>query len=309
MTRYLLRATLIACASCAAFAQTAAGPLAFEVASIKPAEPMTGGKLMVRMGGDPGRLNYSNVSLRDLIRSAYQVKDYQISGPDWLSTMRFDVVAKFPEGATRDQVPQMLQTLLAERFKLTLHREKKEMPAYALVVAKGGVKMKVAEVDPPAGDGPLAGGPAALPEGGIKFGKDGKPIMAGAPGNSMVMMNGRGHLAAKRANMQSISDLLARQLDRPVVDETSLKGDYDFDLNWTPEAGEGGGMMLGVRVPMPAGGEGGDPHGPSANDGNTEVKPPLTVAVQQQLGLKLDPKKLPVELLVIEHMEKTPTEN
>src|SRR5438105_1093800 len=93
--------------------------LEFEVASIKPASPQQSGMMRVGMNVDAGRLTYENVALRECIRAAYRVKDYQISGPDWLSSLRFDISAKLPEGATRDQVPEMLQALLADRFKLT----------------------------------------------------------------------------------------------------------------------------------------------------------------------------------------------
>ena len=91
---------------------------------------------------DPGQITYSNVSLKNGSDDAYEVKGYQITGPKWLDSERFDIVAKIPKGATKEQFQMMLQNLLAERFKLTLHRETKELPIYALVVGKGGPKMK-----------------------------------------------------------------------------------------------------------------------------------------------------------------------
>src|ERR1700720_191302 len=128
MNRAIAGAGLTVIMACGAFGQAAAPPPSLEVASIKSAAPPVSGKLMVRMGGDPGRADYNNVSLRDIIRQAYGVKDYQISGPDWMNSARFDIVAKLPDGAPRDQVPMMWQTLLAERFKLQIHRETKELP-------------------------------------------------------------------------------------------------------------------------------------------------------------------------------------
>src|SRR6476620_8172887 len=133
MKPIIVVAGLMAVASSIASAQPAVTPT-FEVASIKPAPPPGGNNMMVRMGGDPGRIDYANVSLKDVIRLAYRVKNYQIAGPDWLESARFNIVAKLPEGSSREQIPEMLQALLAERFKLALHRETKELPVYGLVV-------------------------------------------------------------------------------------------------------------------------------------------------------------------------------
>ena len=133
--RTILATGILIFTSCAALAQSP--PRTFEVASIKPAAPPTDGRLMVRMGGDPGRLDYVNVSLKDLIRNALKIKDRQIEGPDWLGSERFDVKAKFPEGATKDDVPAMLQALLAERFKLAYHKSTRVTPVYALVPGEG----------------------------------------------------------------------------------------------------------------------------------------------------------------------------
>src|ERR1035441_2691732 len=132
----------------AVFGQTPAVPPAFEVASVKPAPPPTPGMIKVQMGGDPGMVDYRNVSLRTVIARAYGMKEFQISGPDWIETARFDILAKVPPNAPKGQVPLMLQNLLAERFKLTVHREQKGMPVYAMVVGKGGLKVKPLEGEP-----------------------------------------------------------------------------------------------------------------------------------------------------------------
>src|ERR1035438_7727950 len=118
----------------AVFGQTPAAPPAFEVASVKPAPPPTPGSIKVQMGGDPGMVDYKNVSLKTVIALAYEMKEFQISGPDWLEAARFDILAKVPANAPKAQIPLMLQNLLAERFKLTVHREQKVMPVYAMVV-------------------------------------------------------------------------------------------------------------------------------------------------------------------------------
>src|SRR5690242_19005535 len=125
--RAIAGATVFVFTSCGAFCQTGGKVPEFEVASIKPAPPPTSPGLRIRMGGDPGRVDYCSVSLKDMIRQAYQVKDYQISGPDWLDSTRFNVVAKVPPDAPREQNLLMWQSLLADRFELTLHRDKKEL--------------------------------------------------------------------------------------------------------------------------------------------------------------------------------------
>src|SRR5277367_5843107 len=145
-----------------AFAQ-APSPLAFEVASIKPAGALDSmaiaqGKVSVGMKVDGAICSIGSFSLRDLIRTAYEVKDYQISGGDALgaamNAQRFNIQATLPAGTTEKQVPQMLQTLLAERFKLVIHRDTKDQSVYALVIAKGGPKLKESEPDPPAAEVP-----------------------------------------------------------------------------------------------------------------------------------------------------------
>src|ERR1019366_1137981 len=133
----------------AAFAQVPE----FEVATIKAATPpdrgqiMAGAPMHVGMKIDAARVDIGFMSLADLIRTAYDVKPYQISGPDWIKSERFDILAKMPDGATKEQVPAMLQALLADRFKLTVHKESQEHPIYALIVGKGGSKLKDALPD------------------------------------------------------------------------------------------------------------------------------------------------------------------
>ena len=163
MQRASLGVCLIIFTSCAAFGQAAAESPTFEVASVKPAEPQTGMGIRVMMRGgpgsaDPGQITYSNVSLKNVLTIAYAVKGYQINGPKWLDSERFDIVAKIAKGATKEQFQLMLQNLLAERFKLTLHHETKELPMYALVVGKSGPKLKESvEEDPAAGAGSPGG--------------------------------------------------------------------------------------------------------------------------------------------------------
>src|SRR5215471_3615976 len=194
-------------------AKAAEAKLEFEVASIKPSG--LPGRGVIRLGrqsgpgsGNPGRVTYAFSTIRDLIVDAYGVKPSQVSGgPKWLDSERFDIVAKAPEGATKEKVKVMLQNLLTERFKLTLHRETKELPIYALVVGAKGPKLKDSTVTdtPPSSDaqpkeggrgqaGAQAAGPSLPPRPGIrgmKIGPDGcpetPPTIAGRAGNFTIM--------------------------------------------------------------------------------------------------------------------------
>jgi uncharacterized protein (TIGR03435 family) len=291
----------------------------FEVASIKPAEGpqmMGGGRMQMRVGrgggpgtSDPSRITVNNQSLRDLIATAYDVKRYQVSGPDWLDSQRFDIVAKVPEGASKEQVPAMWQNLLKERFGLAVHHDTKEMAMYGLLVAKNGPKLKESEdqSDPPQTPPPDAGPP--VPLGPPKMGKDGMlelPRNMLRPGAlMMMMMPGRMRMAGTGVTIASLVENLVRMLDRPVVDQTGLTKRYDITLEFSPE---GMGPMRGMPGPPPGMDKG--------LAGGGEMRPPesvesvpLPVALQAQLGLRLDSKKGPVDLVVIDHLEKTPTEN
>jgi len=332
MRRSMLSCGLLVLASCAAFAQPAEGP-AFEVATIKPSPPQVGGRIMMGMSGgpgsrDPGHITATNVNLRMLLARAYNVKNYQIAGPNYIDTERFDIVAKVPAGATKEQVPAMFQNLLKERFKLALHHETKEMPMFALVAAKGGPKVKESAVQPAPqpGDNPPPGGPApGAPPPPPTIGKDGMPQMPkgmGRGGLMMMMMNGRMRMVGNHTTMSQLVDSLAMQMDRPVTDMTGLTKEYDFTLDFMPEnmggmrgmpmpppgaeGGGGGGGTMGGKGGGP-GGDGGAMHGPDLPEGGE--LPVLAIAMQQQLGLKLDARKGPVDLLVIDSVEKAPTEN
>jgi len=286
-----------------AFSQTATPPQAFEVASIKPAAPPTDGRIMVRMGGDAGRVTYTNVSLMNVITNAFKVREHQVSGPPWLATERFDITATLPAGVARDQVPAMLQTLLADRFKLTFHKESKVLPAYALMPAKGGLKLSEAEPETASGSSgeprpgpPEPGAKGALPRGGMR-----------------MMMGPRGRHMTGKISMQQLADSLSNWMDRPVLNMTDAKGVYDVDLEWSGDDGPRGMMaMRGPGGPGPGGPEGGPrPEGaprPENHDESADA-PSIFTALQDKLGLRLDSRKAPVDILIIDHAEKVPTEN
>jgi uncharacterized protein (TIGR03435 family) len=157
-----------------------------------------------------------------LLTRAYGVKMYQISGPDWIDSERYDIVAKVPPDTTREQFNIMLQNLLNERFKLTLHREKKEQPVYALVVGKNGPKLKESARELPkaedARDTPLA------PVGPPKIGKDGLPELPPGRGPMTIRMPGRVRMGGAAVTIAQFATTLENQVGRPVVDETGLTG-------------------------------------------------------------------------------------
>jgi uncharacterized protein (TIGR03435 family) len=297
----------------AALGQTAA----FEVASVKPAAPLDRGQILsgqmhVDMKIDAARVDIGSMSLADLIRVAYRVKPYQISGPDWMASERFDVLAKLPEGASREQVPEMLQALLAERFKLTAHRESKEHAVYALVVGKNGPKLKesLPDADATAGGGTPTAADDVNPQVRVSGrGENTQVSISGGPtGTAHVSMgpNGTMHIEALKMNMAALADTLSRFFDRPVVDLTELKGTYQVALDLSMEDLRNAARTMGYMAPGLGGGrDGARPPSDAASDpGGLSI-----FAAVQQLGLKLEPRKTPIDLVVIDHLEKAPTEN
>jgi uncharacterized protein (TIGR03435 family) len=324
-------------AAVSAFGQAPDKPLAFEVASIKPAGPLdplaiAQGKVRVGMKVDGAICDIGMFSLRDLIRTAYEVKDYQISGADTLGTpmdaQRFNIQATLPAGAGEKDVPQMLQGLLAERFKLVVHHESKEQSVYALVVAKGGPKLKPSEPDPPAAQSATdpAGGPkpdAPDPDapkkgetvigqgtnqlriqGDMRGGK-GMTVSSGSTGPlHMTMVDGKMHIAAEKMTMAALADTAMSFVGRPVIDMTDLKGNYQVALDLSLDDLKNVARAIGINAP---GAAGASPAG-SVLDASDPSGSSIFASIQQ-LGLKLEARKAPVSILVIDHFEKSPTEN
>lgn len=304
----------------AAFAQTPAQTppaLQFEVASIRPAGAIAtqamAGKLHVGMNIDAARVDIGSMSLVDLIRTAYKVKAYQITGPDWMKSQRFDILAKMPEGATKDQVPEMLQALLTERFKLEIHRDHKEQSVYALVVGKGGAKLKESPAD---ADAPAAAAdsgdskPAVIVNGGsVSVSRQGQgAVVRGGPmGTTRVSMgpNGAMHMEADKMTMAGFAEMLSRFMDRPVVDLTDLTGTYQVGVDLSMDDLKNAARSAGVAIPAGGAAE------PSKSPGDAASDPSggSIFSAVQQLGLKLDARKLAVEMIVVDHAEKAPTEN
>lgn len=224
--------------------------VAFEVASVRPSAPGSG--MMAIRIAPGGRLTAIGTTIRPLIMKAYGVRDFQIQGAtDWMYSQRFDISAKPDGDVADDKVLLMLQSLLADRFHLKIHRETKETQVYLLTVGKNGPKLTAAD-----------------------------PVENGG-----VRIRGIGHLAGVSATTlqlaEGLSDIALNGrhfLDRPVLDRTGLAGVYNFSLEWTPEGAP-------------------DSFGPS-----------IFTATQDQLGLKLETQRAPVDILVIDRLEK-PTEN
>ena len=257
----------------AVFGQTPATAPAFEVASVKPAPPPANpGELKVQIGSDPGMIDYKNVSLKTVIARAYRMKEFQISGPDWIETARFDILAKVPPNAPKGQIPPMLQNLLAERFKLTVHREQKVMPVYAMVVAKSGFKLR-----------PLEGEPE---------------------GRMRNMFSPKGRAFSGQMTLSALAAALSQMLDRPVLDLSGIKGAYDIDLEWVPDEHESSALTKMQIMGGPAGG-GAEAHGEAADPNGQSI----FGALQEKLGLRLEGRKSPVDILVVDGAEKVPTEN
>jgi uncharacterized protein (TIGR03435 family) len=323
---------LVVAAVIAGATLSAQQPPTFEVASVKASPPfdpqkVLSGQQRIGMRMDAGRVEIDGLPLPDIINMAFRVRAYQVTAPSWVGTgmaaPRFDIHAALPAGATTEQVPEMLQALLAERFKLAYHREKKDQPIYALIVAKGGPKLVESPPDTSPGDAavpstappPGGSGPSGL------IGRGGPPPRIATNGRGTFTIAGGGagpmrasmadgimHIEADKLSMTQLSDALTRFLDRPVVDMTELKGNYkvaiDLALSDMMNAVRG----AGINLPPGALGDGpGAPGGvPSAADpsgGNTIFRS------VERLGLKLESRKTPVDQIVIDHLERMPTED
>lgn len=275
---------------------SAAPVFEYEVASIKPSNPNAVGGFMTIPGGGTLSDTYTakNLPLMGIIREAYGIpmgaEDGRIVGaPGWLNSERYDIEAKMDSSVVaalqklspddrRAAHRQMLQALLADRLKLVIHRETKEVQVYSLVVARGGSKLQeskpiVADQNAP---------PAPAPGRGGRGGR-------GGPG--LGMMGRGGPLTGQQVPIAMLATVLTTILNRPVMDKTGLTGNYDFTLTWTPDDSQAQGPpgAPNGQPPLPAP----DPNGPS-----------IFTAIQDQLGLKLESGKGPVEIIVIDHVER-----
>jgi uncharacterized protein (TIGR03435 family) len=287
MTRSII--AMLVLSSSIAFAQSQPE---FEVASIRPsAEEANQVNVGLRITGSEIRV--AHLTIRDYIGMAYRVKPNQIVGPEWMTQQRFDIAAKIPDGVAPARIPEMMQALLASRFQMKTHREMKEFNVYALTVAKGGLRIKEAEaLPPPPSDKPQPFTVAATGSGA------GVAVDLG-DGSSFSLGNNK--LELRRITMAAMAETLTRFVDRPVLDMTDVKGRYDVTLDVTPE--DYTALMIrsainaGVVLP---------PQALRLLDnapGN-----PLAPALQQS-GLALEPRKAPLDVIVVDSSLKAPTEN
>jgi len=295
----------------------AAGALTFEVASIKPAEQITpamiqAGKIHIGLNVDAARVDIGYLSLADLIPIAFKVKPYQVSGPDWMNVQRFDILAKLPEGATKEQMPEMLQALLVERFQLKVHHETRDQNVYGLVANKGALKIKESEPDSstPPGEGQRGGATISLGNGSQVRVDQGRGATISTPENGTMKVtpgpDGAMHMEMSKMSMAQFSETLARFVDRPVIDMTELKGNYQVALDLPMDVLLNMARAAGVGIPnIGALGGRGEP-------GRVDASDPSSGAIfrsVQQLGLRLEPRKSPMDLIVVDHVEKMPSEN
>jgi uncharacterized protein (TIGR03435 family) len=255
----------------------------FEVASVKPSRADM--RVRSSMRGGPGtadaeQITFTNVTLMSVLARAYDVKNYQVTGPQWLSSERYDIAAKVAPGTTKEQFNLMLQNLVAERFHLALHHETKEFQGYELVVSRAGSKLKVSGESGPDQPEPTAA-PQRDANGFPQLEGPGMLMMEGVKGRAVIS-----YLTARSQSISALADRLSREFRMPIVDKTGLAGRFDFKLEYAPQA-------PGALTP----------------DTTEEGAANLLTAVQQQLGLKLNPAKIPLDVLIIDRADKVPTQN
>jgi uncharacterized protein (TIGR03435 family) len=318
----------------------ASNALTFDVASVRPSadfnsaamqSAMQAGKMpKFGMNIEGLRAEYNQMQLRDLVANAYEVKPYQVSGPDYLNGQRFDIAARMPEGSTAADAPKMLRALLEDRFKLEVKTTTEDRSVLALVVGKSGLKMKQVPAPPPlddtaelapgqmkidTGEGPaimtMRQGSGGNGFGGATMNMGSKGVMTYSPkmdGQSFTLhMDFSGvtlpALAAMLTQMTSQGPMGGGAKATPVVDMTGLAGNYDTSLDFSPQMNMGGGPG---GPGGPRGGGGGDASGASDPGGSGAAGIYESV---QKMGLKLESRKAPVEQVVVTHVEKTPTDN
>lgn len=276
----------------AAFCQAAEVGPRFEVASIKPAvfSDNVGGTGLHRTNAavvseSPERIRYSYATLNTLLAWAYHVEPNEITGPKWLDTVHYDIVAKLPPGARKEQVPDMLKNLLTERFGVSAHIEDREVRGYALLIGKNGPRLTKSRT-------------TAVPAGDTE---------QGSPMSQSLSFTPDGHVEAIGATMEGFARLLAYFVDRPVINRTALSGEFDVVLNLSMQD------LVALRASRPATGQStasqaGQPTAPEngapGNFGSTSI-----FAAVSDLGLKLVPERAGTKHLVVDNASEVPTEN
>jgi uncharacterized protein (TIGR03435 family) len=291
MSRNLLLAALLSVS--AALAQ--APRQEFEVASIKPFDNAVVDRMNVGVHLDGAQVHVGAFSLKDYLLMAYDIKIYQLEGPDWISSARFDVDAKLPAGMEKPDIRLMMRSLLEDRFGLKTHKGSKELPVYAIVVAPDGVKMQESKVDP--ADPPFASGSSGSVDVKASGGREGVNLNYGH-GTTFAFANNK--IEGRRLVMPLFVDVLGRFTDRPVLDKTNLTAAYDFTIDLSQEDY----MAMLIRSAVNAG----VTLPPEALRLMNSSDDTLVMALRR-LGLKLENRKAPVDTVVVDQMRKTPSEN
>ncbi len=311
----LMKKALLSIIVLAVHALAQAGP-SFEVATIKPsgqldAQKIMSGQAKVGLNITKGGMTMGFMPLSALIIQAYKIKQYQLSGPSWLNEDRFDIAATFPEGATEEQLPAMLQSFLADRFGLTFHWNTEEKPVYALQVDKGGPKLKPAEEPkPPTGNEPkpdlvMGSGDNAI---SMRQTGQGSITMSSSKMGAVNMAMGKDgmmRMEVGKMTMAEFAEVLTQYLDRPVFDKTELKGSYQVALEMA--------MSDLVQIARKSGAL--DAMGPQAAvalanlPGASDPSSNSLATSVQKMGLRLEGQKQPIQILVVDKISKTPTEN
>jgi uncharacterized protein (TIGR03435 family) len=288
MTKHLLTfvmsAALVAAVAAQEFTQ-------FEVASVRASDPQEQGTGQVGLRITNQQVRLVALPLRDYIASAYQLRNFQIDGPGWLTQTRFNIAATLPAGATQRDVPAMLQALLAERFKLKAHRESREFPVYVLEVASGGLKLARSKNDP-----------AAAPVTGVAVAGAGnsRGVAIDLGGGSSYSF-AAGKFEGRKLTMTRLAEALNNFVENPVVNQTKTDGEFDLSFDVTPEDYQA--MLVraavnnGVQLPPIA-------LRALENGSNASLIDALRAA-----GLSLQSRRAPLDVLVIDSIERTPTEN
>ncbi|MGA2437163.1 MAG: TIGR03435 family protein [Acidobacteriaceae bacterium] len=305
-------------------AATAVSSLTFDVASVRPAPAPDMATMIaglqagrrpnwVRVDGTRATFNYE--SLKDLIAYAYKLRLYEISGPEWMVTDRFDIAARLPDGATKDDVPEMLRALLKDRFNLETHNELTDQPVLALVAAKGGAKLQLATASAEVLDETAPLKPGELmqdtPDGRVLLRRtaDGSSTYVGRWGSFSLKFDGESssmHMKADCIDMKGFAmmmNTLGAGQGRQIVDMTGLTGKYQAAVDFSLMDLMSSLSAQGIVIPRGPGGGGGSGEASDPEGGAT------VAAALAKLGLKLEKSKAKVQRLVVDQVEKSPTEN
>ena len=286
-----LLSTLCCAVLCISGTVAGQGAVQFEVAALRPVQ-IGGAEISVGLRNQGDRILIGGFTFREYVALAYRLRPYQVVGPDWITADRFELNAKRPDGTTADQIPEMMQKLLDDRFGLKVHRDKREMPVHALVVSQPPLRLTASSETAPQ---PQPAGPGNVAVSGSADG-----VVANLANGASYGFFPNGKFEGKRMTMEVLASTLERLVDRPVVDVTGLKGSFDFVFNFPPEAYQ----PIIIRSAVNAG----IPMAPQALRFMEASGSPIVDAIEQ-LGLKLDPRRMPIDVIVVDDARRLPTEN